>query len=158
MITVQKILFLRNVPLFSGMPPGELSHLAGIAEEVIYPAGGAIIHQGEHGDSMFLIVEGDIRIHRDGVELAVLGGQNHFGEMSILDGEPRSASASALTDCLLLRINQTDFYDILSRRFEVAISIIRTLTRRLRQTDAPQASEPYARTPEEKLPNDQKAS
>jgi len=138
-ITVQKILFLRNVPLFSGMPPSELNHLAGIAQEVVYTAGDTVIQQGEHGDSMFLIVEGDVRIHAGGTDLAELGAKDYFGEMSILDGEPRSASATALSDCLLLQISQSDFYDILSRHIEVALTIVRTLTRRLRQAGDAQA-------------------
>tara|TARA_Y100000588_G_scaffold386189_1_gene481200 strand:- start:110 stop:565 length:456 start_codon:yes stop_codon:yes gene_type:complete len=135
MITIEKILFLRNVPLFSGMLPRELSHLAGIAQEVVYTSGEQIIKQGEHGTSMFLIVEGSVRIHTDALALAVLGEKDYFGEMSILDGEPRSASATADTDCLLLRIDQDNFQTILSNHFEVALTIIRTLTQRLRQVE-----------------------
>ncbi len=158
MITVQKILFLRNVPLFSGMPPGELACLAGIAEEVVYSAGAPIINQGEHGDSMFLIAEGDVRIHRDETELAILKHQDYFGEMSILDGEPRSASASAVSDCLLLRINQADFYDILCRHTEVNLRIIRTLTRRLRKIETARPPETLPSTAQKRAPNDQKPS
>ncbi len=136
MITVEKILFLRNVPLFSSMPPEELGALAGIAEEVVYSTGQAIIEEGALGDTMYLIVEGEVDVHRGDDSLAVLKSQDYFGEMTILDGEPRSASVTALQDCLLLRINQTDFQAILRRHSNVALSIIRTLTRRLRETDA----------------------
>ena len=150
MILVQKILFLRNVPLFSGMGPGELSQLAGIAQEVIFSTGDSIIVQDEHGDSLFLIVEGEVNIPQDTEQLAVLKTQDYFGEMSILDGEPRSASATAITDCLLLRIQQADFYHILSQRFEVAMTIIQTLTRRLRQatTGAPPPLDTHGDPPE----------
>ena len=140
-ILVQKILFLKNVPLFSSMAPGELSQLAGIAEEVVYSSGISIIAQGEHGDTMFLIVEGSVKIHRNNEELALLTVQDYFGEMSILDGEPRSASATTVSDCLLLRIRQEDFYHILSQRFDVALTIIQTLTRRLRTASSPSAQE-----------------
>lgn len=133
MITVQKILFLKKVPLFAGMPPDELGHLAGIAEEVIYPQGEVIIKQGDHGEEMFLIVEGEIEIHRDSESLAVLKEQNYFGEMAILDGEPRSATATSLADCLLLRIRQPDFHGLLERHFNVSLTIIQTLTHRLRE-------------------------
>ncbi len=139
MILVQKILFLKKVPLFSSMVPSELSQLASIAEEVVVPAGSEIIHQEDHGDSMFVIVEGEIRIHQDQSDLACLKSQDYFGEMSILDGEPRSASATAQTDSLLLRIKQEDFYFILSKHFEVALNIIQTLTRRLRRVSLPQS-------------------
>lgn len=142
MILVQKILFLKNVPLFSSMAPTELSHLAGIAEEVVYPANTSIITHGEHGDEMFLIVEGEIKIHIGNEALATLSVRDYFGEMSILDGEPRSASATALSDCLLLRIKQEDFYNILSQRFDVALTIIQTLTRRLRSASSSTAQEP----------------
>ncbi len=151
MIIVQKILFLRNVSLFSGMPPRELSHLAGIAEEVVYSEGETIIVQDEHGDSMFLIVEGSVQIHRDRQELAELKGKDYFGEMSILDGEPRSASATATSDCLLLRIKQADFHEILSQRVQVAMTIIQTLIQRLRQ-DSP--SSPTKTEKAEKNPNE----
>jgi len=136
LITIEKILFLRNVPLFAGMLPRELSHLAGIAEEVVYSDGEQIILQGEHGSSMFLIVEGGVRIHTETVDLAVLGEKDYFGEMSILDGEPRSASATANTDCMLLRIDQENFHRILANHFDVALTIIHTLTQRLRQVES----------------------
>ena len=74
-------------------------------------------------------------------KLATLESRDYFGEMSILDGEPRSASVSAETDCLLLCINQADFHDILSRHFEVALTIIKTLTHRLRTAAARQAED-----------------
>ena len=141
MIHVQKILFLKNVPLFSSMPPEELSHLASIAQEVVFPAGATIITAGDHGDSMFVIAEGDVSIHREGETLAEFTSQDYFGEMSILDGEPRSASVTALCDCLLLRIKQADFHQILSSRFEVALHVIQTLTQRLRQASAPPQTE-----------------
>ena len=126
------------------MPPGTLRHIAGIAEEVIYTTGDPIIQQGDHGDSMFLIVEGEVRIYQNSSDLATLKEQDYFGEMSILDGEPRSASAAAATDCLLLRINQSDFHDILSSHPEVALAIIRTLSQRLRNAGTPQKASPPA--------------
>jgi CRP-like cAMP-binding protein len=141
-ITVQKVIFLRKVPLFSGMPPSELSHLAGIAEEYVFYTEETIITEGDHGDSLYLIVEGTVRVHRGAVTLAELGPDDYFGEMSILDGEPRSASVTANTDCSLLCISQADFHDILSRHHEVALTIIKTLTQRLRVADETKAGAP----------------
>jgi CRP-like cAMP-binding protein len=84
---------------------------------------------------MFLIVEGEVMIHRGAQRLATLHPQECFGEMSILDNEPRSASATALTDCLLLKVDQDHFHGILAQNPDVALVIIRTLTRRLRSMD-----------------------
>lgn len=135
MITVEKVVFLRAVPLFSGLGTSEVGRIAGIAEEVVYPARSRIISQGEHGDSMFLIAEGAVSIHIGESQLAVLRKNDFFGEMSLLDYEPRSASVTALTDCLLLRIGQRDFQRVLFTRAEVAQAIIGTLTRRLRKAE-----------------------
>lgn len=136
MILVQKILFLKNVPLFSSMPPNELSHLGNIAEERVIHVGETIITQGEHGESLYLIVEGKVSVKQNGQHVAELSETDYFGEMSILDGEPRSASVEAITDCFILCISKNDFYSILSRHNEVALHIIRTLTQRLRQSSA----------------------
>ena len=132
MPTVEKVLFLKRVPLFSGVPTPELVRVAGIAEEVNFEPDVQIIEEGESGSSMFLIVEGEVLIHRGDQHLATLNPKECFGEMSILDHEPRSASATSLTDCLLLKVEQDHFHDILAQNLDVSLAIIRTLTRRLR--------------------------
>jgi CRP/FNR family cyclic AMP-dependent transcriptional regulator len=136
MLTVQKVLFLRRVDLFSSMSSRELGSVALIAEEVVYSAGAAIFKEGDFGDAMFLIVDGEVRIHRGGTELNRLRENGYFGEMTILDGEPRSASASAVSDCLVLRITQADFHLILSGNFQAVLSIMRTLSQRIRRAES----------------------
>ena len=133
MIVVEKMLFLRQVPLFSNMATSELTQVASIAREVIYPAGSRIIQEGERGDNMFLIADGEVSIQRGETVLKTLHPKDFFGEMSIIDGEARSASALAQTDCLLLRIDRADFNDLLSTYNSAAISVIRALIQRLRE-------------------------
>jgi HEAT repeat protein len=132
MIVVEKMLFLRNVPLFSNMATGELTHVASIAREVTYPAGSRIIQEGEHGDHMFLIVDGEVSVQRGETLLKTLGARDFFGEMSIIDGEPRSASVTAQKDSLLLRIDKDDFQELLSTYNSAAISVVHALNQRLR--------------------------
>jgi quercetin dioxygenase-like cupin family protein len=132
MIAVEKMLFLRHVPLFSRMATSELTQVASIAREVTFPAGFRIIQEGEHGDHMFLIVEGRVLIQRGGTPVKELAPRDFFGEMSIIDGEPRSASVVAQADCLLLRIDQDDFQELLSTYNSAAISALRALNQRLR--------------------------
>ena len=133
MIVVEKMLFLRQVPLFSSMATSELTQVASIAREVTFHAGSRIIQEGEHGDSMFLIVDGEVSIQRGETPLKTLHARDFFGEMSIIDGEARSASAIANKDCLLLRIDRGDFNDLLATYNSAAISVIRALIRRLRE-------------------------
>lgn len=134
MIIVDKILFLRRVSLFSRMTTEHLARLAGVAPETVYPASSRIISEGEHGDRLFLIVDGEVLIHRGETRLATLKSEDYFGEMSIIDEEPRSASATAITDCLVLHLGQQDFKDILAVNADVAWAVIRTLSQRLRDT------------------------
>jgi len=132
MIAVEKMLFLRHVPLFSRMATSELTHVASVAREVTFPSGSRIIQEGEYGDHMFLIVDGQVLIKRGEMPVKALGPKDFFGEMSIIDGEPRSASAIAQADCLLLRIDKDDFLELLSTYNSAAISVLRALTQRLR--------------------------
>jgi CRP-like cAMP-binding protein len=81
---------------------------------------------------MFLIVDGEVLIQRGQTPLKTLRPRDFFGEMSIIDGEPRSASAIAQTDCLLLRIDKEDFQELLSTYNSAAVSVVRTLNQRLR--------------------------
>lgn len=132
MITLEKILFLRQVPLFEGIPSAELARIAEVTDEVVVPVGQYVFREGDFGDALFVIAEGRIRIALEGRTLATLANPDYFGEMSLLDGEPRSASAQAETDSLLLCINQKDFHLILRRHFDASLAVIRTLSRRLR--------------------------
>lgn len=132
MILVEKVLFLRHVSIFSRMSIADLGRLAEIAEEVVYPAESMIFREGEYGESLFLIVDGFVQIAHANEQLALLNPQDYFGEMSILDGEPRSATATAATDCLLLKIRQEDFHQVLSMHFDASLAIIKTLSRNLR--------------------------
>ncbi len=133
MILVQRILFLKNVPLFSTMPPDTLAWVAEAADETSCPSGETIFKKDSVGDSMYVIADGSVRIHDGDKNLATLPQGAFFGELSILDGETRSASASAETDCLLLVIRQNSFRRILSKQFDVTENLLKILVRRIRE-------------------------
>jgi CRP-like cAMP-binding protein len=130
--TVEKVLFLKGVDLFSAIPGEDLAQIAQISDEVDLDAGESIFKEGDRGDSLYLIVIGQVRIHRGASEIAVLGERQVFGEMALLEGEPRSATATAVGECTCLRIQQEDFQDILAEKSEIAQGIIKVLSRRLR--------------------------
>lgn len=132
MITVEKILILREVALFNKMPANELARIASISETVVHSAGARVFGEGDYGDCLYVIVEGEVAIRHKGVEIRLLKEREYFGEMSLLDGEPRSATAIATMDSLLLEIRQQQFHEILARNFDVALAVIKTLSQRLR--------------------------
>jgi CRP-like cAMP-binding protein len=101
--------------------------------EVTYHEGQTIFNAGDLGTCMFIIYAGTVRISRDNHELARFGKGDFFGELALLDTEARSASADALTDVRLFRIDQDDFYDLMEERGEVLRSIVRTLCQRIRR-------------------------
>lgn len=130
--TIEKVLFLKGVDLFSQIPGEDLAQVAQIAEEIYFEQGQQIIKQGEVGDCLYLIIEGEVKVSADDKVIARLGEKECVGEMSILDAEPRSASVFAISDVILLRIQQEDFYEMISERSEIAQGVIKVLTRRLR--------------------------
>ena len=138
MILIEKIIFLRHVSLFAEMTMEELGRLAAIAEEAVYSAGAPIITEGEHGDIMYVLVDGEVRIHSGGRDLVTYQRSQYFGELSIIDGEPRSASASALTDCLVLKIGKEEFHRILANNAAIAKAVLIAMTQDLRRARASQ--------------------
>lgn len=106
---------------------------------VEHQAGGSIFNEGDLGTEMYIIQEGQVEIFKrlEGEEqrLAVLDKGDFFGEMSILEDLPRTASARALTECKLLQINGSTFDQMLRRNPEIAVRMMRKLSRRLRETD-----------------------
>ncbi|MBN1959497.1 MAG: cyclic nucleotide-binding domain-containing protein [Deltaproteobacteria bacterium] len=133
--TVEKVLFLKGVDLFKAIPGEELSEIAAITEEVEYAASQVIFREGDHGDAMYLIVDGSVKVHSGEQVFATLGLRQCFGEMSILDAQPRSATVTACDDLTLLKIKRDDFADILAEKPEISQAIIQVLTRRLRETN-----------------------
>lgn len=133
--TVEKVLFLKSIDLFRGLPGEDLAQIAEIAEEVPAGAKDPIIVEGEMGDSLYLILEGKVRVHKGEKTLVELGDHQVVGEMAVLDSEPRSASVTALTDTRLLKIGREDFRDIMAERSEIGAGVIKVLSRRLREAN-----------------------
>src|SRR5438132_426455 len=132
--TVEKVLFLKSIDLFRALPSEELAQIAEIAEEQPLASGDRVFAEGEPGDALYLIVEGKVKVHKGDKELVRLGVRDVFGEMAVLDFEPRSASVTAVEDAVVLKIGRDDFRDILSERPEIAMGVMKVLTRRLRET------------------------
>lgn len=132
LLLIEKVLVLKSLNLFKDTPENILADLAPLMKEVQYEQGTEIFKEGETGDCMYIIEHGNIRIHKGSTTLAVLKEKEVFGELSLLDAAPRSASASAETDCTIHKIDQEPFYELLDERPEVAKGFIKILCQRLR--------------------------
>jgi len=131
--TIEKVIILKDVDLFAGTPDELLAEVAGLLAEVECEPGQAIFAKGEAGDSLYIIVSGEVRVHDGDYTINTLGETEVFGEMALLDPEPRMASVTAASDALLLRLDQDPFFELMDTRSEVARGIIRVLSARLRQ-------------------------
>ena len=132
MLLIEKVLILKSSEIFQNTPETELVELAGILEEVYLDANTVLFTKGDTGNCMYFIYKGTIKIH-DGVHiLAELGENEIVGELSVLDAENRSASATTSEECLLLKLEQEAFYEILMNNADILKGILKTLCKRLR--------------------------
>jgi CRP/FNR family transcriptional regulator, cyclic AMP receptor protein len=131
---------LRNVPLFAAFTDAQLATLVNYVQHRSFPRNSFVIRAGEETDSLYIILSGRVKIlipDEEGHEviLSMMGPYEFFGEMGMLDDQPRSASVETLEPCEMLRLSKTGFMSCLKDNFDVAMLIIRNLVRRLREAD-----------------------
>jgi CRP/FNR family transcriptional regulator, cyclic AMP receptor protein len=132
LLMIEKVMVLKSLSIFSETPETILAEIAHLAEEVELPSDVTIFKEGDIGNCMYVIFRGRVSIHRGGKTIVEFQEKDFFGELSLLDTEARSASATALTDLLLLKIDQEPIYDLFESRPEVVKGIIKILCRRIR--------------------------
>ncbi|MDH3212120.1 MAG: Crp/Fnr family transcriptional regulator [Myxococcales bacterium] len=131
---------LRTIPLFAAVGSDDLEAVASLLIERRFPKNKTIVEEGTPGDYMYVVREGRVKVTKlsgDGREkiLEMLGAGSFFGELSLLDGAPRSASVKALTETRILALSRNDFLALLQRSPDLAMAVIQELTARLRQMD-----------------------
>jgi CRP/FNR family transcriptional regulator, cyclic AMP receptor protein len=131
---------LRSVALFADLEEGELERFSHVAVPRSFPAGTRVFHEGDSSDACYIVSDGSFRVtreHSDGraITLATLGPGEIFGELAMLDGDKRSASAESITDGTLLALPANDVRNLLSRNPEIALKLVAGLVRRLRQAN-----------------------
>jgi CRP-like cAMP-binding protein len=129
---LEKRLILRNVPLFAEIPEEALAEVASIVREVGKKAGETVFEKGDLGDSLYVVVLGRVRVHDGEHTLNFLDKGEVFGEMALLDPEPRMASVTATENTRLLRLEGEPFHQLLAGHPDLARGIIRVLLRHLR--------------------------
>ena len=133
-------LLLKNVPLFAVLPGHQIALLTGAVIRRSYPRGATVMAAGDPTDSLYVVISGRLKVlmsddeGRD-VILSMLGPSEYFGEMGLIDDSPRSASVVTVEACELLVLSKRDFRKCLLENFEMAMTVMRGLVKRLREAD-----------------------
>ncbi|RSK36016.1 cyclic nucleotide-binding domain-containing protein [Hymenobacter metallilatus] len=128
-----RVAVLQHTALFAATPANVLSSIVPIMKEVAFAAQEHIFAKGDLGASLFIVYEGEVGVFHGEQQLATFRKGDFFGELALLDAEPRSATAVAQTPVLAFRLDQDDFYDVMEERPEVLRNILRVLCQRLRK-------------------------
>lgn len=133
MLTViEKVIFLQNVDVFASVPTEHLAYLAAITEELEVRPGDFIYKEHEPSNALYLVLDGSVRLERDGREITTAGPREAFGTWALFDEEPRVASAIAVENSHLLRIDRDDFVDLLADHVQITQGVLKTIAGRLR--------------------------
>ncbi|MCC6763147.1 MAG: cyclic nucleotide-binding domain-containing protein [Deltaproteobacteria bacterium] len=132
MTPVDMILLLRRLDLFAGLTTRQLGELARVVAERQVAAGETIVREGEFDARMYFIVEGHVRVTKEGTAVSALGPGEFFGEIAVFDGERRSASVIADGPVRLLRLDRQDLFEVMEEHPAIAVAICQTLSRRIR--------------------------
>lgn len=134
------IQLLERVPFLAALSDEDRRWLSERVRRRTYARGDIVFQKDDPGQSLFIVEEGTVRIYMPGAQgtdltLAVMGPGDFFGDMSLLDGRPRSASAAAVTDATLLSLERADFTNLLRARPDAALAVLAEITGRLRGSD-----------------------
>ncbi|MEA2608710.1 MAG: family transcriptional regulator, cyclic receptor protein [Chloroflexota bacterium] len=124
---------LATTRLFSGVDASGLERIVARITELDVPADRVIVRQGEIGTGFFIVVSGAVRVVRDGESIAQLGPGEFFGELSVLDGQPRVAQVISSEPTICLALASWDFEAVVKEQPSVALAILRELAGRLRE-------------------------
>jgi len=132
---INKMAVLERLPLFAGLSGKELERIGRLVEEIEVPAGRQLASTGDAGRELFIIVDGRAVVTTARGRVIRLRPGDFFGEMSLIDGEPRSADVTAATPMRLLAIGYREFWQLLDESLPIVRKIMRTLCQRLRRAE-----------------------
>lgn len=138
---IERIIFLKQVSFFQNMTIDRLKAIANICEEEFIAKNITIFEEGEPGGVLYIVVNGRVAIERRGehkgavVRLATMGAYSSFGEMSLFNNYPRSASVLTLEDTLVLKLNDKQLSTLMRQYPDMALELIKVLSMRMRETN-----------------------
>ncbi len=134
----KKLQLLATVPLFARIKGRDLERIGQLVEEIDVPAGKVLMQQGASGHEFFLVVEGRVRVERDGRVLKLRGQGEFVGEIALIDEGPRTATVTCETPCRLLVLAHREFHTLLSEHPEIQLLVLKTLAERVRHLEPDQ--------------------
>ncbi len=129
---VEKVILLQEVDIFSEVPTQQLAYLAAILVEESRAVGEQIYRAHDYADSMYIVVEGRVRLHREEFEITITAPGDPFGTWALFDDEPRVSAATVLESARLLRLNKEDFIDLLADNVGITQGVLKALVSRVR--------------------------
>jgi len=139
--TIEKVIFLKEVPFFQSMTVDQLRVLANVCEEEFFEEDVHVFDQGDPGGALYVVVNGRVGIEREGLRkgsyarLATIESHSYFGEMTLFDNSPRSATAIVLQDTLTLRLRREPLIALARQHPDLSLELINVLSARLRETN-----------------------
>jgi CRP/FNR family cyclic AMP-dependent transcriptional regulator len=124
---------LRAVPLFSGMTDRAIAAVADLGEEADYPAEAVLVREGDPGDAFVILLDGRAAVTRGDRQLTVLAAGDYLGEISLVDGRPRSATVTALEPIHAIVIRRPAFERLMDSFPQVRLDVLMSLTERIRR-------------------------
>jgi len=134
----QKLELLKRVPLFAGLGRRELEQVELITDEIDVKAGTELVHEGRIAHEFFIIVAGDVSIDRGGRVINRLGPGDFLGEIALIDGGPRTATATTASDSRLLVLTHPGFHQLLDTSPSIRMAVLEVLGQRLRRLEPDQ--------------------
>lgn len=137
-LTLEKVLILKNIPLFAGIPEAALSDIIGASEETAAMIGTDIVKAGDPWNDLYIILQGQVRAYRNGQTLREFNALSTFGELAALDAETADMTMTALEDTTMFKISGPALYRLMNEHKSLERNLIKTLCERLRATNRPE--------------------
>ena len=132
MLTIERVICLKAVPMFAEVSDEILADVAELLGEVDYAKGQVVFEKGAEGDSLYVVISGRVRVYDGARTIVELGPKEIFGELALLDPEPRLASIAAVEDTRLFRLDRESFAELMAGNIEVVRGVLHVLCERLR--------------------------
>ena len=130
---VEKAVFLQGIEIFSQTKTEDLARIAAITEEMEFEKGEIIFKEKEKGTSLFFVVSGEVSLRKGDRKIRQVYSQGNFGDLALLDNQPREFTAIALQHTHVLNINSEEFYELIADHVEITRAVFKSLTSQIRK-------------------------